>query len=91
MLHLSPALTPFDAQSAGEMINEAALAMEYGASSEDVARVCHAHPVCMLPCRDSLARLSQTHLHHTMCPIQTESEAFREAALAAYCGKPINF
>ena len=31
---------------AGEMINEAALAMEYGASSEDVARVCHAHPVC---------------------------------------------
>lgn len=30
---------------AGEMINEAALAMEYGASSEDIARVCHAHPV----------------------------------------------
>lgn len=32
------------ASSAGELINEAALAMEYGASSEDVARVCHAHP-----------------------------------------------
>ena len=30
---------------AGEMINEAVLAMEYGASAEDVARVCHAHPV----------------------------------------------
>merc|ERR1712242_151898 len=29
---------------AGEMINEAALAMEYGASCEDVSRVCHAHP-----------------------------------------------
>ncbi|GIY32406.1 dihydrolipoyl dehydrogenase, mitochondrial [Caerostris extrusa] len=29
---------------AGELINEAALAMEYGASSEDIARVCHAHP-----------------------------------------------
>uniref|UniRef100_A0A674PC13 Dihydrolipoyl dehydrogenase, mitochondrial n=1 Tax=Takifugu rubripes TaxID=31033 RepID=A0A674PC13_TAKRU len=29
---------------AGEIINEAALAMEYGASCEDVARVCHAHP-----------------------------------------------
>ena len=29
---------------AGEMIHEAALAMEYGASSEDVARTCHAHP-----------------------------------------------
>jgi len=50
--------------TAGEMINEAALAMEYGASCEDVARVCHAHP--------------------------TVSEAFREAALTAYCGKPIN-
>lgn len=30
--------------SAGEMIAEAVLAMEYGASSEDVARTCHAHP-----------------------------------------------
>lgn len=51
--------------AAGELINEAALAMEYGASCEDVARVCHAHPTC--------------------------SEAFREANLAAYFGKPINF
>ncbi len=33
---------------AGELINEAALAMEYGASAEDVARVCHAHPVSYL-------------------------------------------
>jgi len=29
---------------AGELINEAALAMEYGASCEDLARTCHAHP-----------------------------------------------
>lgn len=29
---------------AGEMIAEATLAVEYGASSEDVARTCHAHP-----------------------------------------------
>jgi len=29
----------------GELVNEATLAMEYGASAEDVARVCHAHPV----------------------------------------------
>merc|ERR1711971_570971 len=50
---------------AGEMINEAALAMEYGASCEDIARVCHAHPTC--------------------------SEAFREANLAAWSGKAINF
>ena len=29
---------------AGEMIAEAVIALEYGASSEDIARVCHAHP-----------------------------------------------
>lgn len=50
---------------AGELINEAVLAMEYGASCEDVARVCHAHP--------------------------TVAEAVREACLAGYAGKPINF
>ncbi|XP_056645965.1 dihydrolipoyl dehydrogenase, mitochondrial [Diorhabda carinulata] len=50
---------------AGELINEAVLGQEYGASSEDIARVCHAHPTC--------------------------SEALREANMAAYCGKPINF
>jgi hypothetical protein len=31
--------------NAGEMIAEAVLALEYGASSEDIARTCHAHPV----------------------------------------------
>jgi len=50
---------------AGEMIAEAVIAMEYGASAEDIARVCHAHP--------------------------TLSEAFKEAALMASTGKPINF
>ncbi|KAF2631646.1 dihydrolipoyl dehydrogenase [Macroventuria anomochaeta] len=30
--------------NAGEMIAEGTLALEYGASSEDVARTCHAHP-----------------------------------------------
>lgn len=30
--------------NAGEMIAEGVLAMEYGASAEDVARTCHAHP-----------------------------------------------
>jgi len=53
------------ASVAGELINESVLAMEYGASCEDVARVCHAHP--------------------------TVSEALREAHVAAYAGKAINF
>lgn len=30
--------------NAGEMIAEGTLALEYGASTEDVARTCHAHP-----------------------------------------------
>jgi len=30
--------------NAGEMISEAVLAFEYGASSEDISRTCHAHP-----------------------------------------------
>ncbi|KAG1756246.1 uncharacterized protein EDB91DRAFT_1091428 [Suillus paluster] len=50
--------------NAGEMISEAVLAMEYGASSEDIARTTHAHP--------------------------TLSEAFKEAAMAAY-GKAVHF
>ncbi|KAH8088206.1 hypothetical protein HD553DRAFT_307628 [Filobasidium floriforme] len=44
--------------NAGEMIGEAVLAVEYGASAEDIGRTCHAHP--------------------------TLSEAFKEAAMAAY-------
>lgn len=30
--------------SAGELIAELGLALEYGASAEDIARTCHAHP-----------------------------------------------
>jgi len=32
------------AAGAGEMIHEAAVLMEFGGSSEDLARTCHAHP-----------------------------------------------
>ena len=31
-------------RAAGEMIAEGVLAMEYGASAEDIGRTCHAHP-----------------------------------------------
>ena len=30
--------------AAGDLIGEAAAAMNFGASAEDIARVCHAHP-----------------------------------------------
>jgi dihydrolipoamide dehydrogenase len=29
---------------ASELIAEAVMAMEFGASAEDIARICHAHP-----------------------------------------------
>ena len=29
---------------ASELISEGVVAMEFGASSEDLARICHAHP-----------------------------------------------
>jgi dihydrolipoamide dehydrogenase len=29
---------------ASELIAEAVMAMEFGAASEDIARICHAHP-----------------------------------------------
>ncbi len=32
------------ASGAGEMIAEGTLGIEYGASAEDIARTCHAHP-----------------------------------------------
>lgn len=38
---------------AGELINEAVLAQEYGASAEDIARVCHAHPTCAEALREA--------------------------------------
>ncbi|XP_019851525.1 PREDICTED: dihydrolipoyl dehydrogenase, mitochondrial-like [Amphimedon queenslandica] len=39
--------------TAGELINETVLALEYGASAEDVARVCHAHPTCAEALREA--------------------------------------
>ncbi|WBX77198.1 dihydrolipoyl dehydrogenase [Tenacibaculum ovolyticum] len=47
-----------------DLIMEAAVAMEFRASAEDLARICHGHP--------------------------TYSEAIKEAAKAAWDGKPLN-
>lgn len=56
-------------QAAGELVNEAVLAMEYGASAEDVARVCHAHPVSqMTNTKVSFEKLIFTHPSHRHVP-----------------------
>lgn len=47
--------------AAGEMIAEPTLAMEYGASSEDVGRTCHAHPTMSEAVKEAcMACFSQT-------------------------------
>lgn len=48
--------------NAGEMIAEAVLAMQYGASAEDIARTCHAHPVPSIHCCNRNFRPSVRHL-----------------------------
>lgn len=48
---------------AGTMIAEAALAMEYGASSEDIARTCHAHPTLNEAVKEAALAVAGRALH----------------------------
>jgi dihydrolipoamide dehydrogenase len=49
--------------NAGELIAEAVLAMEYGASSEDIARTCHAHPTLSEAVREAAMATSGKAIH----------------------------
>jgi len=49
---------------AGEMIASATLAMEYGASSEDVARTCHAHPTLSEAFKEAAMAASGKPIHN---------------------------
>ncbi|KAG6827227.1 D-lactate ferricytochrome c oxidoreductase [Tricholoma furcatifolium] len=49
--------------NAGEMIGEAVLALEYGASSEDVARTCHAHPTLSEAFKEAAMAASSKPIH----------------------------
>lgn len=48
---------------AGEMIAEAALAMEFGASAEDIARTCHAHPTLSEAVREAALAVDGRTIH----------------------------
>ena len=48
---------------AGEMIAEMALAMEFGASSEDIARTCHAHPTFSEALKESALAVDKRAIH----------------------------
>jgi len=48
---------------AGTMIAEAALAMEFGASSEDIARTCHAHPTLPEAVKEAALAVAKRAIH----------------------------
>ena len=47
----------------GEMIAELALAMEFGASAEDIARTCHAHPTCTEAIKEAALAVDKRPIH----------------------------
>ena len=49
--------------SASELISEAVLAMEFGASSEDIARICHAHPTLSEVMHEAALAVDKRPLH----------------------------
>ena len=48
---------------AGEMIAEMAIAMEFGASSEDIARTCHAHPTFSEAIKEAALAVDKRPIH----------------------------
>jgi dihydrolipoamide dehydrogenase len=48
---------------AGTMIAELALALEYGASSEDIARTCHAHPTLPEAVKEAALAVAKRSIH----------------------------
>ncbi|MCF6315438.1 MAG: dihydrolipoyl dehydrogenase [Marinosulfonomonas sp.] len=49
--------------NAGEMIHEICLAMEFGASAQDIALTCHAHPTCSEAVREAALACGDGAIH----------------------------
>jgi dihydrolipoamide dehydrogenase len=49
--------------SAGELIAEAALLMEFGGSAEDLARTCHAHPTLAEAVKEAALAVDKRAIH----------------------------
>jgi len=49
--------------SAGEMIHEAAVLMEFGGSAEDLARTCHAHPTMSEAVKEAALAVAKRAIH----------------------------
>jgi dihydrolipoamide dehydrogenase len=48
---------------AGELIAEMAVAMEFGASAEDIARTCHAHPTFSEAIKEAALSVDKRAIH----------------------------
>src|SRR5262249_5585753 len=48
---------------AGNMIAEAAVAMEFGAAAEDIARTCHAHPALPEAVKEAALAVAKRAIH----------------------------
>ena len=48
---------------AGTMIAEAAIAMEFGGSAEDIARTCHAHPTLSEAVKEAALAVAKRPIH----------------------------
>jgi dihydrolipoamide dehydrogenase len=48
---------------AGNLIHEVAVAMEFGASSEDIARTCHAHPTLAEAVKEAALGVEKRAIH----------------------------
>ena len=48
---------------AGELIAEIGIAMEFGASSEDIARTCHAHPTFSEAVKEAALSVDKRAIH----------------------------
>ena len=76
---------------ASELIAEGVVAMEFGASSEDIARICHAHPSLSEATQGSRARGRQAHAESlTPCSamsVTARSDAGRRMIGADYPGQ----
>ncbi len=49
--------------NAGEMIHEICVAMEFGASAQDIALTCHAHPTCSEAVREAALACGDGAIH----------------------------
>ncbi|MGL1733495.1 hypothetical protein ACSTG5_00315, partial [Vibrio parahaemolyticus] len=49
--------------SAGEMIGEACVLMEFGGSAEDLARTCHAHPTLTEAIKEAAMSVAKRAIH----------------------------